>query len=92
MAAMSISRSPGVKKTHVKSSILVGMGAALAARTVAKLVREIGQLSDEVDRGYTSANALPVAGQAGFPDTSGVRPAGTAITLRPSLRWTAAIV
>lgn len=81
-----------MKKTRIKSAILLSMGATIAARAVTTLAREIGQLSEEVDRGYPSANDLPIAGHPGFPDTSGVRNAGTAAAARPAQRSAAAIV
>jgi hypothetical protein len=56
--------------------VLVGLGAAVAARAAANFLEEFGELSQEVELGYPSANALPIIGHPGFPDTSGLLHAG----------------
>jgi hypothetical protein len=55
------------------SAALVGVGAAMAFRASLKLLDELGEISDQMSLGYDSANAIPLAGQPHFPDTSGVR-------------------
>jgi hypothetical protein len=62
-----------VKKPRLISVGLVGLGATVAVRAVAKFLDEFGELCEEVELGYPSANALPIIGHPGFPDTSGVR-------------------
>lgn len=50
-----------------------GMAKSLTTlRTAAERSLGVGFLSDAVSLGYAPENALPVAGQAGFFDTSGV--------------------
>jgi hypothetical protein len=52
---------------------LLGIGASLVAtRTVAGKPRGVADLSEAMDLGYSPENALPIAGQAGFADSSGV--------------------
>lgn len=52
---------------------ILGMGAsAMALRIAARKSRGPGALSDAVTLGYAPENAVPIAGQAGFPDSSGV--------------------
>lgn len=54
---------------------VLGIGASLAASLMAvKKRRGFGELSDAVDLGYSPENALPIAGQAGFPAVSDVDP------------------
>ncbi|NDU79125.1 hypothetical protein GWI34_42080 [Actinomadura sp. DSM 109109] len=80
-----------MKKSRVKS-VLLGMGVAVAARSVAKFVREIGELSEEASKGYASENVLPVSGQEGFPDTSGIRHPSSNLEILPAMRWSAAVL
>jgi hypothetical protein len=61
-----------MRKLSARDATLLGIGAAIAACGVAKLLDELGEMSEEMALGYASENALPVAGQPGFPDTSGV--------------------
>lgn len=52
---------------------VLGIGASLvASRIVVKKPQELGTLGDAVDLGYPPENALPIAGQAGFPTVSHV--------------------
>lgn len=54
---------------------VLGIGASLvASRLVAKKPLGFGELSDAMDLGYSPENALPIAGQAGFPAVSNVDP------------------
>jgi hypothetical protein len=62
-----------VKKSRRVSLAILGISTTLTAlRAVAKSVKDFGDLSEAVDLGFSPANALPIAGQAGFPDSSGV--------------------
>jgi hypothetical protein len=63
-------RSSKVKKPLVLSAALLGIGASLAVRAAAKLLDEIGELSDATALGYAPENAVPVASHPGFRDTS----------------------
>lgn len=55
------------------STAITGIGTRLMAFGIgAKGAHGVGALSDAVDLGYAPENALPVAGQDGFPDSSGV--------------------
>lgn len=54
---------------------VIGIGASLvASRLLTKRPSDFGELSDAVDLGYSPENALPIAGQAGFPAVSDVDP------------------
>ena len=54
---------------------VLGIGASLAAsRLVSKKHQSFGELSDAMDLGYSPENALPIAGQAGFPAVTDVDP------------------
>lgn len=62
-----------MKVSRVLTIALTGAGAAAAISRGAKVLKEIGALGEEMSLGYSSDNALPIAGQAGFPDTSGAQ-------------------
>lgn len=54
---------------------VLGIGASLvASRLVVKKPRGFSELSEAMDLGYSPENALPIAGQAGFPAVSDVDP------------------
>ena len=80
-----------MSKARLFSVIFLGLGAAAVVRSATRFLDELGELSDEIDRGYSSENALPVAGQSDFPDTSGVQEPGflttPATTPEPSPRF-----
>ena len=54
---------------------ILGAGASFAAsRLFVKNSRDLGELSEAMDLGYSPENALPIAGQGGFPAIGDVDP------------------
>jgi hypothetical protein len=52
---------------------ILGLGASLAAsRAAIKHSKGFGELDEAMGLGYSPENALPIAGQPGFPDSAGV--------------------
>ncbi|MDX1888188.1 hypothetical protein [Mycolicibacterium sp. 050158] len=72
-----------MNKARLATSALLGLAAAFGARAGARFFNGLGDLCQESELGYSSANSLPIAGQPGFPDTSGIGPADVKIPFQP---------